>query len=73
MAALEAMKANLMSKLDDSPQWETDTERVKSNDPEFTELDWDYLGVDSTACANLAAAIKGNTHLKSLSVCFQRQ
>lgn len=68
MAALEAMKADIMSKLDVAPQWETDTERVNSNDSSFTELDWDYLGIDSTAVVNLAEAIKNNTNLKSLSV-----
>lgn len=68
MAALQAMRANIMSSLDVAPEWEKDIKEAKSNNSSFTEIDWDYKGVDTAAIESLASALEKNTHIKSISV-----
>lgn len=69
LAALKALEASLMSKIP-LTQWETDIENIKNNDPGTTEIDWGYMGVTSDGIADLAVALKDNTHLQKISVCY---
>lgn len=69
LAALKALEANLMSQIPRLP-WEIDTQKIKENDPSVTEIDWGYTGITSEGIADLAAALKDNTHLQKISVCF---